>query len=84
MTVIPEEIRSPILTADWEQKLLKVEKQELSSETFITDIEKMIFSLVDTYEVVQDAEVMRRESALKIGICPVCGRNIEEWQKGYF
>ena len=84
VTVMPEEIRSPLLTADWEQKLLKVEKQELSPETFITDIEKMISSLVDTYEAVQGAEVMRREPALKIGICPACGSDIVERQKGYF
>jgi DNA topoisomerase-3 len=84
VTVIPEEIRSPILTADWEKKLLKAEKQELSPKTFMTDIEKMISSLVDTYEAVQEAEVIRRESALKIGSCPVCDSDIVEWQKGYF
>lgn len=84
VTVIPEEIRSPILTADWEKKLLKAEKQKLSPKTFMTDIEKMISSFVDTYEAVQEAEAMRQKPALKIGIYPVCGRNIEERQKGYF
>ena len=85
MTVMPEEIRSPLLTADWEQKLLKVEKQELAPESFMKDIEQMISSLVDTYEAVQDAEVMRREPApSKIGTCPACGSDIVERQKGYF
>ena len=85
VTVMPEEIRSPLLTADWEQKLLKVEKQELAPESFMKDIEQMISSLVDTYEAVQDAEVMRREPApSKIGTCPACGSDIVERQKGYF
>ena len=84
VTVMPEEIRSPLLTADWEQKLLKVEKQELAPESFMKDIEQMISSLVDTYEAVQDAEVMKREPALRIGTCPACGRDIVERQKGYF
>ena len=84
VTVMPEEIRSPLLTADWEQKLLKVEKQELAPESFMKDIEQMISSLVDTYEAVQDAEVMKREPALRIGTCPACGSDIVERQKGYF
>lgn len=84
VTVMPEEIRSPLLTADWEQKLLKVEKQELALESFMKDIEQMISSLVDTYEAVQDAEVMKREPALRIGTCPACGSDIVERQKGYF
>ena len=85
VTVMPEEIRSPLLTADWEQKLLKVEKQELAPESFMKDIEQMISSLVDTYEAVQDAEVMRREPApSEIGTCPACGSDIVERQKGYF
>lgn len=67
VTVMPEEIRSPLLTADWEQKLLKVEKQELAPEDFMKEIGAMISTLVSTYEAVQDAEVMKREPALRIG-----------------
>ena len=84
VTVMPEEIRSPLLTADWEQKLLKVERGELTPEAFMKDIETMISTLVDTYEAVQDAEVMRKEAAGKIGICPACGSEVVERKKGYF
>ena len=84
VTVMPEEIRSPLLTADWEQKLLKVEKQKLAPEAFMKEIGAMISTLVSTYEAVQDAEVMKREPALRIGTCPACGSDIVERQKGYF
>ena len=84
VTVMPEEIRSPLLTADWEQKLLKVEKGELAPKTFMEDIETMLSSLVDTYEAVQNAEVMKKEKAEKIGICPACGSAVIERKKGYF
>ena len=84
VTVMPEEIRSPLLTADWEQKLLKVERKELAPEAFMKDIETMISTLVDTYEAVQDAEVMKKESAEKIGTCPACGSAVVERKKGYF
>lgn len=84
VTVMPEEIRSPLLTADWEQKLLKVERQELSADAFMKEIETMISSLVNTYEAIQDAEVMKKESAEKIGTCPACGADVVERKKGYF
>ena len=84
VTVMPEEIRSPLLTAEWEQKLLKVERGELTPEAFMKDIETMISTLVDTYEAVQDAEVMKKEAAEKIGICPACGSAVVERKKGYF
>ena len=84
VTVMPEEIRSPLLTADWEQKLLKVERQELSADAFMKEIETMISSLVNTYEAIQDAEVMKKESAEKIGTCPACGADVVKRKKGYF
>jgi DNA topoisomerase-3 len=84
VTVMPEEIRSPLLTADWEQKLLQVERRELAPDTFMKEIEAMITSLVDTYEAVQNAEVMNKETVEKIGVCPVCGSVVVERKKGYF
>ena len=84
VTVMPEEIRSPLLTADWEQKLLEVERQELSADAFMKEIETMISSLVDTYVAIQDADVMKKESAEKIGTCPACGSDVVERKKGYF
>ncbi len=82
--VMPEEIRSPLLTAEWEQKLLQVERRELVPDIFMKEIEAMITSLIDTYEAVQDAEVMKKETAEKIGGCPVCGSDVVERKKGYF
>ena len=48
ITVMPEEIQSPEMTADWETKLLCVERGEMESETFMTEIKDMISSLVNT------------------------------------
>lgn len=48
------------------------------------EIETMISSLVNTYEAIQDAEVMKKESAEKIGTCPACGADVVERKKGYF
>ena len=83
ITVMPEQIQSPSMTADWEEKLLRIEKGEYSPERFMEEITGMIRSLVGTYEAVRDAEVLL-PSRIVIGRCPHCGREVTERRKGWF
>ena len=83
ITVMPEQIQSPSMTADWEEKLLRIEKGEYSAEGFMQEITDMIDSLVQTYEVVKDAEVLLPARTV-IGICPHCGKEVVERKKGWF
>ncbi|MCD8005209.1 MAG: DNA topoisomerase 3, partial [Oscillospiraceae bacterium] len=57
ITVLPEQLQSASMTADWEEKLLKIERGEYSSAAFMSEIVEMVTSLVDTYQVVKDAAV---------------------------
>ena len=50
ITVMPEEMQSADMTADWEAKLLQIERGEMEPETFMTEIKEMISSLVTTTE----------------------------------
>ncbi len=50
ISVIPEAIQSASMTAEWEQKLLKLEKDDYSADQFMKEIEELINELVDTYE----------------------------------
>ena len=84
ITVIPEEIQSASMTARWEQKLLEIENEAYDSSDFMKEIEEMIRELIDTYEVIPDAEVLMRPVHSPIGICPHCGKEVEEKQKGFF
>ena len=83
VTVIPEQIQSPSMTADWEEKLLMIEHQEYDSEDFMQGIKQVISDLVQNYEVIKDAEVMMNESK-SVGKCPLCGASVEDRPKGYF
>ena len=56
ITVMPEQIQSASMTAEWEQKLLKVEKQDIASEDFMAEIKDMITDLIEIYEPVKDAD----------------------------
>ena len=84
ITVMPEQIQSPSMTAEWEQKLLDVEKGAYEDSSFMTEIEDMIINLVKTYKIIEDAEVLMHPAMEEIGICPCCGKHVVEKQKGYF
>ena len=43
-------------SAEWEQKLLEVEKQDIASEDFMAEIKDMIVDLIETYEPVKCAD----------------------------
>lgn len=58
VTVMPEQIQSPSMTADWEEKLLLIEKGEYASEDFMDEIKDVIAGLIQNYEVIRDSEVL--------------------------
>ena len=82
ITVMPEEIQSPEMTADWETKLLQIERGEMEPETFMTEIKEMISSLVTTTEAAKGANALMKNKI--IGICPNCGKPVVEREKGWF
>ena len=82
ITVMPEEVQSADMTADWETKLLRVERGEMEPKTFMTEINDMISSLVNTTEAVKGASALMKNKV--IGVCPNCGNSVVEREKGYF
>ena len=84
ITVMPEQIQSASMTADWEEKLIKIEKGKFESEEFLREISQMITDLITTYKVVEDAAVLMHPAEESIGICPCCSKNVLEKQKGFF
>lgn len=84
ITVMPEEIQSASMTADWEAKLIDIERKKFSADEFIREISAMITELVQTYKVIEDAEVLMHPVNEPIGVCPCCGKNVVEKSKGFF
>ena len=82
ITVMPEEIQSPELTADWETKQLRIERGEMEPEEFMVEIKDMISSLVNTTEAMKGANVLMKNKI--VGVCPNCGANVVEREKGWF
>ena len=82
ITVMPEEIQSPEMTADWETKLLQIERGEMEPSEFMTEINTMITALVENTEAAKGANALMKNKI--IGICPNCGANVVEREKGWF
>ena len=82
ITVMPEEIQSPEMTADWETKLLRIERGEMEPNEFMTEIKEMISSLVTTTEARKGANALMKSKI--VGVCPNCGKSVVEREKGWF
>lgn len=83
ITVLPEELQSPLLTAEWELKLKQIERGELESTLFLEEIMEMIRGLVQSSHSVPESSVLFAEETKSIGVCPRCGSAVVERPKGF-
>lgn len=84
VTILPEQLQSPLLTAEWEHKLGCIERGELSPEAFLAEITQMVQTLVSEYQPVPGAEVLFPSGREIVGKCPRCGSDVTESKKGFF
>ena len=71
------------MTADWEQKLLRMEQGDYEAQDFMREIREMVSELVENYEAVKGAETLMNPHK-KVGACPCCQADVLERQKGWF
>ena len=84
ITVLPEQLQSPLLTAEWEYRLSEIERGELAPEDFMAGISAMLKELVGTYQVIKGTEYLFTPPREVVGKCPRCGGEVAEMQKGFF
>ena len=93
ITVLPEQLQSPQLTAEWEHSLTRIQKRELDPAEFMTGITGLVTDLVQNYQAVPGAEVLfpRQEHSgrksgkrMAVGKCPRCGHPVIANDKGFF
>ena len=85
ITVLPDVVKSPKLTADWENALTLVAKGELPMEDFMADIENMVSELIHTYHEVSDEQKkMFAQEQAALGVCPNCGGQVLKGKFGAY
>ena len=84
ITVLPEQLQSPQLTAEWEHRLKEIEHGEIAPDSFMAGIAAMLNELVQTYKPISGAEVLFPSGREVVGRCPRCKANVTETPKGFF
>lgn len=89
ITVLPDNIKSPLLTAEWESRLKQVEHGKLSAAAFMEEIADMNRELVKAHTAPEESFISLFAAAGRkdreiIGTCPRCGASVYEGQKGFF
>ena len=84
ITVLPEQLQSPQLTAEWEHRLKEIEGGQLAPDSFMDGIAAMLSELIQTYRPIPGAEVLFPTGRDAVGKCPRCGADVSETPKGFF
>lgn len=84
VTVLPDALTSPMLTAEWEQKLNEIAKGHASPDAFMDGICGMAAELVKTYShISEEGQKLFAPEKEVIGICPRCGKPVYEGRKNF-
>ena len=84
IAAMPEQLKSPAMTAEWEKKLAEMERNNYTPEQFMEEIESMMKTLVNQYASTPNAPAKAANGAPVVGTCPHCGSEVAEREKGFF
>ena len=83
--VLPESLTSPVLTAEWENRLTEIAKGNADPDDFMAEIEAQVRQLVKTYSCISaDKQNLFQPERVIIGKCPRCGENVYEGKKNFY
>ena len=85
ITVLPEVLTSPLLTAEWEQRLSEIAKGAADQRAFMEDIQKMAAELVAAYSHISEAgQKLFAPQKEPVGTCPRCGDQVYAGKKNFY
>ena len=84
ISILPEPLTSPMLTAEWEQQLTEIAKGAASPDTFLDGIQDMVRTLIsDHSQVSEEDQTLFAPERESIGVCPRCGKPVYEGKKNF-
>lgn len=84
ITVLPDQLQSPLLTAEWENGLTQIQHGKLSPDAFMDGIVTMLQELIRGYTPVPGADTLFPSGFEVVGRCPRCGSAVTESKRGFF
>lgn len=83
-SILPETLSSPLLTAEWENRLAEIAKDNYSDAEFMTGIENLVTELIQTYSFIsEDKKDIFNTPREVIGTCPRCGADVYESKNNF-
>ncbi len=88
--LVPEKLKKPDLTGEWEQTLNKITSGEEKAQDFIVSIKKYVYEIINegkksnVKNINFTGQSLNNPNKESIGICPACGENIYESEKGFY
>ena len=83
--VLPESLTSPVLTAEWENRLTEIAKGNADADEFMAEIEAQVRQLVKIYSCISaDKQNLFQSERVIIGKCPRCSENVYEGKKNFY
>ncbi|MGN0981686.1 MAG: DNA topoisomerase 3 [Candidatus Limivicinus sp.] len=83
IAVLPEQIQSPSMTAQWEHRLKEIEGGSGEPGPFLSEIAAMLTDLTAHYKAVENASILFPSDKESLGQCPRCGAPVVETGKGF-
>ena len=84
VSVLPESLTSPMLTAEWEQRLTAITRGEADHDSFMDSITELVRELVRNHtQVSEEGQKLFSPEKEIIGICPRCGKPVYEGKKNF-
>lgn len=83
--VMPEYLKSAVMTAEWENRLLMMEKGQITDTQFMEEITSLVRKILELCREIPEEECRRFQTAREvIGKCPVCGSDIFEGKQNFY
>ena len=83
--VMPEYLKSAVMTAEWENQLLMMEKGEITDTQFMGEITSLVRKILEVCREILEEERRRFQTAREvIGKCPVCGCDVFEGKQNFY
>ena len=84
ISILPEPLTSPMLTAEWEQQLTEIAKGTAAPDTFLDGIRDMVRTLISNHsQVSEEGQTLFAPERESIGVCPRCGKPVYEGKKNF-
>lgn len=84
INVVPDEVKSPKLTADWEMQLQQIERGEYSADSFMDNITSFVKEICTKYGAVDSSVNFGGSQSETLGKCPKCGKEIKKGKFGFY